>query len=368
MRKVFFFASVVSLAAMLFACAAKTDSTHKLVWPPAPDEPKIAFLKYYRGMIDLKEPTFLDMLLGSRLSGADIQKPYGVSAWAEKIYVADSVNATVVIMDTKQQTVSFLPKGPEVVIRKPLGVAVADDGSVFIADGGLGRVAAFNAQGEFLRTFGSKEGMKNPSGLAVNNRLGRLYVVDSRAHTIFVYSLAGQYLFSIGKQGSENGELYGPTNIAVSRASGNVYVVDTNNFRVEIFDPDGKFISKFGELGDVFGTFSRPKGIGVDSEEQVYVADAAFNNFQIFNKDGQLLSYIGDAGRSAGAFQLPAGLFVDSQDRIYVADQVNSRIQVFQYLSVKWKKEHPDEYKAYLDFSQRNVVKSVPPAKAEEQK
>ena len=56
-------------------------------------------------------------------------------------------------------------------------------------------------------------------------------------------------------------------------------------------------------LGDSPGTFSRPAGIGVDSEGHIYVVDTAFNNFQIFNDEGRLLLWIGKAGRGAGEFQ-----------------------------------------------------------------
>ena len=113
---------------------------------------------------------------------------------------------------------------------------------------------------------------------------------------------------------------------------------------MQAFDLDGKFLRTFGELGDTPGSFSRPKGIGVDTEGHVYVADAAFDNFQIFDENGQILMFVGSAGTGPGYFSLPAGLFVDENDQIYIADQANQRVQVFQYLSEKWKQEHPEEY------------------------
>jgi DNA-binding beta-propeller fold protein YncE len=108
--------------------------------------------------------------------------------------------------------------------------------------------------------------------------------------------------------------------------------MDSFNFRVQIFDADGKFVSKFGGIGTGFGQFSKPKGIGVDSEGHIYVSDAAFNNVQIFDQEGRLLLFFGEMGRRRGQFWLPAGLAVDAHDRIYVADQYNKRINVYQYL------------------------------------
>jgi sugar lactone lactonase YvrE len=44
----------------------------------------------------------------------------------------------------------------------------------------------------------------------------------------------------------------------------------------------------------------------------------------------------------------PAGLYIDENDKVYVVDTLNKRIQVYQYLSEKWKKDHPEEYNKYL--------------------
>ncbi len=108
--------------------------------------------------------------------------------------------------------------------------------------------------------------------------------------------------------------------------------MDTFNFRVQIFDPDGRFLGKFGSIGTGYGQFSKPKGIGVDSEGHVYVVDAAFNNVQIFNPEGRLLLHFGEFGNRPWQFWLPAGLSIDENDRIYVADQYNKRINIYQYL------------------------------------
>ena len=104
------------------------------------------------------------------------------------------------------------------------------------------------------------------------------------------------------------------------------------NFRIQIFDQDGAFLYDFGIAGDGPGTFSKPRGIGVDSEGHIYVADAKFDNVQILDSTGRLLLYFGTSGLQPGEFYLPAGLAIDSKDRIYVADSFNQRIQVFQYL------------------------------------
>jgi len=76
--------------------------------------------------------------------------------------------------------------------------------------------------------------------------------------------------------------------------------------------------------------------------------DAAFDNFQIFNEKGKLLLYIGSFGSAPGHFILPAGMYIDKNDKIYVVDSINGRVEVFQYVSKKWRKQHPNKYKKLL--------------------
>jgi len=60
--------------------------------------------------------------------------------------------------------------------------------------------------------------------------------------------------------------------------------------------------------------------------------------------------WVGNGGSGRGGlFMSPAGLYIDENDKVYVVDSLNKRIQVYQYLSEKWKKDHPEEYNKYLN-------------------
>mgnify|MGYP001595533575 CR=1 FL=1 len=348
-------ANKVKSAAYLFlftiffsACVATPHQEVKLVYPLPPQEPRIAFLGSYRGEIDVKKKSAMEGFLGFLFGSAerpDLQKPYGVASFGDKIYVTDTGSGEVLVIDVKERKVHHIGDGGSGKLAVPIGIAIAADGTIFVADAKLKRVFGYDQTGKVKVAIGQKDELKNPAGLAINNELGRLYVVDSHGNAVHVYSTKGEPLFQL--LGGEGGFLF-PSNVAVDRRNGNVYVVDSQNFRVQVFDKDGKFLRTFGKIGDVPGTFSRPKGIGIDSEGHVYVVDAAFNNVQIFDEQGQLLLFIGAEGRAPGYFQLPAGMYVDEKDRIYVVDSFNFRVQVFQYLSDRWKKEHPEEYKKYI--------------------
>jgi DNA-binding beta-propeller fold protein YncE len=355
--KIYIILILLALTIALAGCLAKTPDKVDIFWPPHPDEPRIAYVRELHWLSDVQGKHFFDFIFGAP-TVLLVEKPYGVFASGNKVYVTDPTSGDLAFLDLEKKKARYLTRESSQKPRSPVGIVGKEDGSFFVADAFQGKVLLFNGEGEYITAFGKKEDMMRPSGLALNSKLNRLYISDTKANMIFVYSLAGERLFSIGKPGSREGEFHNPTNIAIDRKTDNVVVCDSNNFRVQVFDKDGKFINKFGENGDVPGTFARPKGIGVDSEGNIYVADAAFNNIQIFTREGALLTFLGNAGYAPGDFMLPAGLYVDTNDRIYVVDQVNSRVQVFQYMSETWKKEHQEEYRKYLQKSSELTIKS----------
>lgn len=343
----FFFTSIFTFAC-LFSCAAPAPKKVKLIYPSPPEEPRIVYLDSYKGESSFKKESFLDVILGETASVIELRKPYGVAAYGDKIYVTDTGNAVVFIFDLKEQKVTFIGDKELGKLALPIGVAVSADGTVFVSDAKQKRVFGYDANGNMKIALGKKDEFKNPGGVAINNDIGRLYIVDSYGHMVHVYSTKGEPLFAFGARGDKDGEFNFPSNLAIEKKTGNVYIVDTQNFRIQVFDKDGKFVNRFGQIGDAPGTFTRPKGIGIDSEGHIYVVDAAFDNFQVFDDKGQMLLFIGAAGHEPGYFWLPAGAYVDEKDKIYIVDSYNHRVQVYQYLSEKWKKENPEKYKEYL--------------------
>lgn len=333
-HSVLFFCSIISF----IQCSAveKTSKQEKgLIWPLPPEKPRIKYLQSLsdRKSIEGSGSKILESLLGEEKSDA-LQKPYGVVAADEKVYATESNGGRIFVFDLKNSKLSFIGSSSFGSVAMPIGIAADSAGNIYVSDVIQKAVFVFNPKGEMILSFGGKDEMENPAGIAVDNIRKRLYMVDSKAHKVKVYSLDGKYLFEFGKRGTEDGEFNFPTNIAIDK-EGKIYVVDTINTRVEVFDPEGKYLWKFGSLGDSFGQFTRPKGIAIDSEGNIYVVDAAFNNFQIFNKEGKLLMHVGSLGKEPGNFWLPTGISIDNQDRIYVVDAANKRVQIFQLIKYK---------------------------------
>ncbi|MGC8898841.1 MAG: 6-bladed beta-propeller [Bacteroidota bacterium] len=329
-------ATVLTLVVVALAgCTSspKLLKPEELVWPPAPEKPRIKFLRILsdRKSIEGAGSKLLTALVGEGPNEA-LSKPYGVAVVHDgNVYVTETGEGRVFVFDTRNSKLSFLGSSPLGSVSLPLGIAVDSIGLVYISDGKLKCVLVYNRDGDLVESIGKPGDFQNPAGIAVDWPRRRLCIVDSHGHNVKVYTLSGKFLFAFGKRGTGDGEFNYPTNIAIGK-DGRIYVVDTMNARVEVFDQDGNFLSKFGSLGDGLGQFTRPKGIALDSEGNIYVVDAAFNNFQIFNQKGELLLFVGSLGTKPGMFWLPAGIAIDDQDRIFVVDQVNKRVQVFQLI------------------------------------
>jgi len=307
----------VALGVMgLAGCGApKTAEMPKVpsFWPPFPSKPRVQFLVSYEFSEDVAKPkSGLDALIfGKELTPAMlINKPYGVKAWDSKIYVCDTHDLNVAVIDIKNREVRLIGTSGTGKLSKPVDIAISPDGMKYVADAVRGLIFVYDAKDRHIASLGHPN--LKPVGVAVHENL--LYISDLAANHVEVMDrLTGQTLRTIGATGREAGQLTGPLGIDTD-AQGNVYVTDLLNCRVEKFDPEGKFVMAIGSLGDAPGTFTRPKQLAVDREGIIYVVDAAFQNVQMFDKEGRLLMDFGGTGTHPGNMDLPAGICVHEGD------------------------------------------------------
>ncbi|MCC6501501.1 MAG: 6-bladed beta-propeller [Deltaproteobacteria bacterium] len=326
----------VAVSAAIFGCAA--PPLPDIVWPEPPDEPKIKYVRAYKGSADFSGGGVATSILLGGETGMALKKPMGVFVGNDsKIYVTDTANSDVFIFDPKNSKMNTLANMGAKLFYKPIGVTADTDGRIFVTDSQVDKVTVLSSSAKILAYLQPDEPFKQPSGIIADSINRRLYVTDTHTHNIKVFDLDTlKNTGTIGKRGKEEGEFNFPSHLGID-TKGNLYVVDTMNGRVQIFDKTGKFIKAFGQFGDAPGMFARPKGIGVDSEGHIYVVDAAFNNVQIFNDEGQVLLAFASYGSDRSQMILPAGLAVDSQDYIYVVDSWNRRINMFEYVGAKSK-------------------------------
>ncbi|MCA9344890.1 6-bladed beta-propeller, partial [Candidatus Saccharibacteria bacterium] len=131
-----------------------------------------------------------------------------------------------------------------------------------------------------------------------------------------------------GEAGSDPGQFYYPKGVALD-SSDNVYVTDSNNSRIQKFDSNGVFIAEWGSNGTDDGQFSNPTGITIDSQNNVYIADYDNDRVQKFDSNGNFITSWGSSGSNNGQFSAPWAIAVDSQDNVYVTDDTLNRVLKF---------------------------------------
>lgn len=141
---------------------------------------------------------------------------------------------------------------PNGKLDRPIGIAVAPSGDVYVTDARL-RVVRFNAAGEFLGQWGREgEGrgeFRNPVGVAIG-RDGTVYVSDYEQDRIQKFTATGEFRLAFGRSGSEPGALNAPAGLTVDEA-GSLYVADFYNHRVQTWRENGSFARVIGHAGRV---------------------------------------------------------------------------------------------------------------------
>lgn len=319
------------------SCATKktqptASPATRLVWPAAPEPPRIVYAQSIQQPSDLGAKTsgfnrFANWIIGADKGREQLLKPFGVSLdESDNLCVTDTGANAVCFFDQAKKKWTRWNRIEKVRFRSPVAVAKRNN-IFFVADSSLAAIVAFGENGKLV--FQATNHLERPSGLVISGE--QLFVADSQRHRIVVFDLRGKYISEFGQRGTKPGEFNFPTHIAAD-AEGNLFVTDSMNCRVQMLDHAGQFKSEIGSIGNATGHFSRPKGVAVDSFGHVYVIDALFDNIQIFDDQGKLLLNWGESGGNPGEFWLPNGIAITKHNTIYVADSYNRRIQIFKYV------------------------------------
>ncbi len=257
----------------------------------------------------------------------------------------------------------------EAQLDYPVAVAVGSDGMLYIADNMNGRVRRVGPDGIITTIAGGGNPLDNvgdggpatealicsPYGLAVGQD-GSVYIADHGCHRIrrvdpsgFIMTVAGD---GTGKYGAECGDggpateaqIYGPANVAVG-PDGSFYIAESYNRRVRRVSPDGIITTAAGNATRGYSGDGGPAteaqlnstwDVAVGRDGALYIADSGNDCICRVRQDGiintiagtTVRGYGGDGGVATRAhLRYPTGVAAGPEGTLYIADKNNFRIR-----------------------------------------
>lgn len=205
--------------------------------------------------------------------------------------------------------------------RYPRGLAISEEGHIYIADTMNHRIQKFNQCGVFLGMFGSKgewNGEFNePSAVAVTVD-GDLAVADRKNKRIQVLQTDGQQLFEFATKDEPFG---------VSCNEHCTIFVSTTKGTVEVYHGEGEVQASFSVV-DGSSSGLNPRPIALTDNEEIIVCDAAASKIKVYDYSGRFLRDFQVATKTGLSFQ-PTTMDVDPLGHIIIGDGLNHGIHLF---------------------------------------
>jgi hypothetical protein len=253
----------------------------------------------------------------------------------DRVYVFNRGEHPMIVFDPDG---NFLASWGEGLFKRPHGLTIGPDDTLYCVDDVGHRVKKFTPEGHELMTLGTlgksapfQSGLpfNLPTKVALHQETGDIYVADGYGNSrVHKYSPDGRYLLSWGEPGSDPGEFNLVHSVCTDK-DGRVYVADRENHRVQIFDSNGKYLRQWNNL-------HRPCGLYINGNgrQLCYVGELApalsvnkdYPNLgprvSIYNLEGERLARLGDIrpGEQPSQFWAPHGIAMDSRGALYIGE------------------------------------------------
>ncbi len=306
---------------------------------------------------------------------------YGITFLNGNVFVTESDTGVIKSIDTRGTAAAVViagskdAKGTDVhSFSQPKGIAVSQDGTLFVADSEHHVIKRISPSGEVKVIAGTgKPGLRDgagkdaefhsPAGIALAAD-GTLYVADTLNHRIRKIDASGTVTTIAGSGNQKDGDswlvggfadgkatdakLNEPSAVALD-TDGTIYIADTGNQRIRMLKPDGDVATLAGGGSELVenryikggyadgsaadARFNSPLGLAVGPDHSVYVADTWNNSIRVI-QDGTVRTVAGgnEHGRDDGwgvdaRLDGPTNVAIDSEGSLWVADHWNRSIR-----------------------------------------
>ncbi len=303
---------------------------------------------------------------------ARFNDPAGLAIAADgTIFVADNQNHSIRRIGTNGvvTTVAGLPGTPgsadgsnaDARFDSPTGLTLGPDGALYVSDTGNHTIRRITLGGAVTTLAGSAGKADYADGPATTARFnqplglaiapdGTVFVADSGNHLIRVIATNGNVsvlagnpeTFGSGDGTSTNAFFNNPVGLALA-ANGSLFVSDANNFTLRRVTTAGVVTTIAGAPGQdgcadglaASARFGKPAELALAPNGTLYIADAAHHTIRRLTPDGRvstIAGVVGADGAADGANGLarlfnPYGLAIANRGHLIVADTYNQTIR-----------------------------------------
>ncbi len=211
----------------------------------------------------------------------------------DRLFVSDPGLRHVLVFNKEHKAEDVITDG----MVEPGGLAIdTQNRLLYVADVAQDQVLVYDADTlKLLRRIGTgghkhelttPGDFSKPTGVAVDAE-GNLYVADTMNNRIEIFDADGQFISTFGKEGDGPGYFARPKGVAID-GDGHIWVADGMQDRVQVFNKEGQLLIAFGGHGLLPGQFQGLVGIAIDKRNRVFTTE-------IYPGRAQQFQYITDA-------------------------------------------------------------------------
>jgi DNA-binding beta-propeller fold protein YncE len=196
----------------------------------------------------------------------------------DRLFVSDPGLHHVLVFDASHKAEDVVTEG----MVDPGGLTLDKENRLlYVSDVTLDQILVYDADSfKLLRKIGTTGhnhelttpgDFSRPTGVAVDQE-GNLYVCDTLNNRIEIFDADGKFVSAFGKAGDGPGYFARPKGIAID-SDGHIWVADGQQDRVQVFNKEAQLLITFGGHGILPGQFQGLVGIATDKNNRVFTSE-----------------------------------------------------------------------------------------------
>ncbi len=292
-------------------------------------------------------------------SGLGLNHAQDLYVQGHTLYIADSGNQRVIVLDTQEETAFTVGEG---ILSNPQGVAADEEGRIYVADTGNGLAYRFSPEGEVEQVF---ERPTTPA-FGKNTRFSPLKIAAAGAGGVYIISEdsttgiihmdgTGEFLGFFASNDVSKSLFEKLLDVVLTEEQLNQFLPSIPPSYGSIFTgadglvytinkQSGSTVQRHSLNGvDLFSgrsylpTFDSAGDLFVTEDGRMLVVDNA-GYITVVDQDGHFLCRFGgnsNGTERVGLFDLATGIGEDEDGRLYVLDSQRNYIQIFEPTDVQ---------------------------------